>query len=59
MERLLCDLVEPRLHIQLRTLTPDRRGVFGEAQSEAGRICGEPEELSERTEFHEYVSSFL
>lgn len=52
---LLCDLVEPRPHIQLRTLAPDRLGLFGEAQPEAGRICGKPEELSERTEFHEYV----
>lgn len=59
MEFLLCDLVEPRLHIQLHTLTPDRLGLFGEAQTEAGRICGKPEELSERTEFHEYVCVFV
>lgn len=57
MEFLLCGLVEPRLHIRLHTLTPDR--LFGEAQAEAGRIRGKPEELSERTEFHEYVCVFV
>lgn len=59
VEFLLCDLVEPRLHIQLRTLASNRLRLFGEAQTEAGRICGEPKEFSERTKFHEYVCVFL
>lgn len=59
VEFVLCDLVEPRLHIQLRTLASYRLRLFGEAQTEAGRICGEPKEFSERTKFHEYVCVFL
>lgn len=49
----LCLLVEPGSHLRLSSLAPDGLGHLGESQTEARRLGGEPEELAQRTEFHE------
>lgn len=48
-----CPPVEPRSCLRPRSLASDGLRLFGETQTEARWLRGEPEELAQRTEFHE------